>query len=142
MLEITKISDRVIEVGIDPICNSDYEDCYATRFSVGEVKAMLVCLGLDYDKNQELVTEQAEIIKQMELLLANRAERVCTVNKQKEKQSEQVTLLQEAIEGALRISDLWIPSHVDAEHQGEAEALHVMRNKFIEALSVTKSNHE
>ena len=40
----------------------------------------------------------------------------------------------EAIQAALRISDLWLPQVVDAEHVGEAEALHLMRDKFLEAI--------
>ena len=38
------------------------------------------------------------------------------------------------IQAALRISDLWLPETADPEHVGEAEALHKMRNSFLETI--------
>ena len=42
--------------------------------------------------------------------------------------------LREGIKGALRIEKLWIPKIVGEEHKGEAEALHLMRDTFINLL--------
>ena len=41
----------------------------------------------------------------------------------------------DAIEAALRIDQLWTYDVCDEEHAAEAEALHSMRQKFIDALA-------
>ena len=44
--------------------------------------------------------------------------------------------LREALEGAMKIKDLWLPFHIVAnEHEGEAIALHRMYNKFEQLLN-------
>ena len=44
-----------------------------------------------------------------------------------------------AIEGAIRIVDLWLPKVTDEAHQGESEALHEMYRAF---LKVTQQCHQ
>jgi hypothetical protein len=39
-----------------------------------------------------------------------------------------------AIQGALRIEALWLPAFIEKGHEGEAEALHAMRNSFLSVL--------
>lgn len=38
-------------------------------------------------------------------------------------------------EGLERVTDIWLPSHVDNEHIGEAECLHRFRNEYLALLS-------
>ena len=44
-----------------------------------------------------------------------------------------------AIEGALKIADLWLPKVVTEEHAGESEALHSMHSAFLSV--VQKQRH-
>ena len=39
-----------------------------------------------------------------------------------------------AIEGAIRIKDLWLPNKVDAEHSGKAIVLHAMYRTFLKVI--------
>lgn len=45
-------------------------------------------------------------------------------------------MYREAIEGMLRISDLWLPTTLPIDQHGEGEALHMARHKMIVALEV------
>jgi hypothetical protein len=42
--------------------------------------------------------------------------------------------LVEVCKAMIRISDLWIPANVDYQHKGEAQALHLAREKMIAAI--------
>lgn len=42
--------------------------------------------------------------------------------------------LLEAIEGVLRISDLWLPHEIEEQHGEEMYVLHMARNKMIAAV--------
>lgn len=42
--------------------------------------------------------------------------------------------MKEAIEGMLRISDLWLPKVADEEHLDETQALHCARLKMLDAI--------
>lgn len=42
--------------------------------------------------------------------------------------------LLEALEGVLRISDLWLPHEVEEQHAEEMYVLHMARNKMIAAV--------
>jgi len=44
------------------------------------------------------------------------------------------TRLREAIEGMLRIKDLWLPLSADREHEGEVQALHQEMYMMVKAL--------
>ena len=44
--------------------------------------------------------------------------------------------LREAIEGALRISDLWTLKEVETMFEDEAKALEIMKTRFEQALKV------
>ena len=50
----------------------------------------------------------------------------------------EVERLKGSIQNALNIDCLWIPKIVDREHKGEAEALHKMRDSFLELLKEVK----
>jgi len=43
-----------------------------------------------------------------------------------------------AVKGVLAISDLWLPSVVSEEHEGEAQALHSARDKMIQVIEEAK----
>lgn len=43
--------------------------------------------------------------------------------------------LAKLFEGLERVTDIWLPSHVDNEHIGEAECLHRFRNEYLALLS-------
>jgi hypothetical protein len=60
-------------------------------------------------------------------------------NRLESKVEAKVTALREAIKGALRIKDLWLPGEVDMEHKDEAEALYLMNDQFLKVLSETES---
>ena len=46
-----------------------------------------------------------------------------------------------AIQGMLRIEDLWLPLTADEEHKGEAIALHQARNIMLEALKEDRDGY-
>ena len=46
--------------------------------------------------------------------------------------------LRKAVEGMLRIEDIWLPRVANVEHQGEAKALHEARDAMLNALKDTR----
>lgn len=50
----------------------------------------------------------------------------------------EIKKLRESIDGALKISDLWIPEIAEAEFKDEVKALHSMRTNFLECTKKYK----
>lgn len=68
--------------------------------------------------------DQAEAI----CIAVNQHSKLTTITKQRDE-------LVKLFEGLERVTDIWLPSHVDNEHIGEAECLHRFRNEYLALLS-------
>jgi len=77
-------------------------------------------LDKDLALNASMLARQTDLARDAETI-ANR-------------QAKEIKRLRNAIEGALRIDNLWVPFYSLPDHKGEVVALHEMRQNFLEAL--------
>lgn len=67
--------------------------------------------------------------------IANLKQQLADKQKQLTDLQNTVNTLRNALEGFDKASDLWLPTTVDSEHIGEAEALHNLRSMLLTVLS-------
>lgn len=97
-LEVKVMSDDLIEVGIDPSFDNDYQDSYSASFTTSDLKFMLSKLGVDCDSQAETIAKQAE---EIELRLTNNTALIACCKRRDEKKAKlemQLTMVRDANE--------------------------------------------
>lgn len=64
--------------------------------------------------------------------------KICVLQAEVKEQAEEIKVYRRALEGALRISDLWTLKEIETQFEDEAKALETMRISFEQALKGTK----